>query len=90
MYSLNTISLYLLMFFGIALLIFPDEVQKFAPDNQYMKMLMQYKQVVAVVAITSSIYLYMGSSPQCKSSETASVTISSPLPSEQVTTTQSS
>lgn len=76
------------MIFGISLLMFPEEIQKLAPENQYMKTLMQYKQLVAVVSILFSVYLYMGS---CEPpSSTASVTISSPLPSEQVTTTTKS
>jgi hypothetical protein len=80
MYDLKTLSLYLLVFFSIALLGFPEQIQRFAPNNQYMKMLIEYKQSIALAFIFSAIYLYSTSvSSEIKqvSSDSATVTTTS-------------
>lgn len=59
MYDLKSLSLYLLLAFGLVLLAFPEYIQQFAPENQYMKKLMNYKQPIAISSIALSFYLYL-------------------------------
>ena len=86
MYDLKAIALYSFIFLAVVLTLFPDTVQQLAPENQYLRKLIEYKQPVALVSIAGSVYIYLTSPDlQFKSSTKSSdgtVTISSPLPTE--------
>lgn len=77
MYDLKTLYLYFLLFFGITLLMFPEQIYKLAPDNFYMQKLIEYKQIISVSSILASVYLYLN---QTSSKTSTATTISSSLP----------
>ena len=95
MYDLKAIALYSFIFLAVVLTLFPDKLQQVAPENQYLRKLIEYKQPVALVSIAGSIYIYLTSPElQFKSSsgsdDSDAVTISSPLPTETPSTRSSS
>jgi hypothetical protein len=77
MYDLKILLTYFLLGFGIILLAFPDYVQKFLPNNDYTKKMIEYKQSIAISSIVISVYLYLS---EKQSSEITSTEITSSLP----------
>jgi hypothetical protein len=83
MYTTYTFVVYGLIIFGMMLLLFPEQLQSFAPNNKYMQQLIDNRTVIGVASVAGSTYLYF-TLPEFKQEPSVSdkITISSPLQSE--------
>jgi hypothetical protein len=80
---MNTLIVYGLIIAGMILLLFPEQLQSFAPNNKYMQQLIDNRTVIGVASVAASSYLYF-TLPEFKQGGAFNdrITISSPLPTE--------
>jgi len=63
MYDIKLLSIYLVIFFAIALLAFPEKILSILPKSSYSDKLIQYHQLFSLVLILGCIYVYYSLSP---------------------------